>query len=110
MLRAALLTVTLLAAACDGGAGASGVADSAFVGAMAALRRVNASGRDTLGRVAARDSILKVYSLTPAGLEAAARRLARDPGRAQAVWSAIEAKVADTLPRGVRPPRQPKAR
>lgn len=76
---------------------AQGVSDSAFVATLAALKRVqDAVGIDSAQRAALRDSVLQGRGLTPAQLEAAARTLARNPARAQAVWQAIERRARDT--------------
>ena len=75
---------------------ATGVSDSAFVAVMADLKRVqDAPGMDSAQRAARRDSVLQSRGLTPAQLEAAARELARNPGRAQTVWQAVEQRAAD---------------
>src|SRR5262245_4926404 len=75
----------------------TGVSDSTFVAVMAELKRVrDAPGVDSGRRAARRDSILQRRGLTPAQLEAAARRLAQNPARAQTVWQAVERKANDT--------------
>jgi hypothetical protein len=76
---------------------AGGLSDSAYVAVMADLKRVHdAPGMDSAQRASRRDSILQSHGLTPAQLEAAARQLADNPGRAQTVWQAIERRSADT--------------
>jgi hypothetical protein len=90
-----------LGASCRRSELATGVSDSAFVAVMADLKRVqNAAGLDSAQRGARRDSILQSRGLTPAQLEAAARTLAQNPGRAQTVWQAIERRAAEpTIPK-----------
>ena len=67
---------------------APGAADSAFIAAMAELRKLP-TGADS----AARAAVLRRHGLTPATLEQAARELARTPERAAAVWEGIERPV-----------------
>ncbi|MBV6521430.1 MAG: hypothetical protein MNPFHGCM_01568 [Gemmatimonadaceae bacterium] len=70
-----------------------GISDSAFVAAMAGLRRLPVHSMiDSASRMAARDSILRANGLTAAQLEAAAAALASDPGRAAAIWDAVTRK------------------
>ena len=76
---------------------ATGISDSTFVSVLAELKRVqDVPGMDSAWRAARRDSILQSRGLTPAQLEAAAKELAQNPGRAQTVWQAIERRAADT--------------
>jgi hypothetical protein len=78
---------------------ATGVSDSAFVAVMADLKRVqDAPGMDSAQRAARRDSILQSRGLTPAQLEAAAKQLAQNPGRAQTVWQAVQQRAAEPVP------------
>ena len=78
---------------------ATGVSDSAFVAVMADLKRVqDAPGVDSAQRAVRRDSILQSRGLTPAQLEAAAKQLAQNPGRAQTVWQAVQQRAADPTP------------
>ena len=93
-----IVLVTLgTAAGCRGSQLATGISDSTYVAVMADLKRVqNTPGMDSAWRAARRDSILQSRGLTPAQLEAAARQLAQNPGRAQTVWQAVERRAADT--------------
>jgi len=93
-----IVLVTLgTTAGCRGAELANGISDSTYVAVMADLKRVqNAPGMDSASRAARRDSILQGRGLTPAQLEAAARQLALNPGRAQTVWQAVERRAADT--------------
>jgi len=87
------------AAGCGRSQLATGVSDSAFVAVMADLKRVQeAPGMDSAQRAARRDSILQSRGLTPAQLEAAAKQLAQNPGRAQTVWQAVQQRAADPAP------------
>jgi hypothetical protein len=86
----------------------SGVSDSAFVGAMAELRRVqNDMSLDSARRKMARDSVLQGRGLTPDEMERAARALGRDPNRAAAIWQAIELRVNEPRPMPATIPVQP---
>jgi hypothetical protein len=95
-----LLVILVLlgtAAGCRRSQLAGGLSDSTYVAVMADLKRMHdAPGMDSAQRAARRDSILRSRGLTPAQLEAAARQLADNPGRAQTVWQAIERRSADT--------------
>lgn len=85
------------AAACRGSQPSSGVDDSTFVATLAGLKRVSeAPGLDSAQRATRRDSIFQMRGLTPARLEQAAKELAQNPTRAQAVWQAVERRAADT--------------
>jgi hypothetical protein len=92
------------AAGCQRSHLTTGVSDSTFVDVMASLKRVHdAPGLDSGRRAVLRDSILQSRDLTPAQLDAAARRLAQNPARAQTVWQAVERRASDTAgakPRG----------
>lgn len=68
-----------------------GVDDSTFVRTMADLRRVqtNPSLADSAARAAARAAALKRHGMTAEQLERAARSLATDPERAQALFRAV---------------------
>lgn len=92
------------AAGCQRSGLTTGVSDSTFVDVMASLKRVHdAPGLDSGRRAVLRDSILQSRDLTPAKLDAAARRLAQNPARAQTVWQAVERRANDTTaakPRG----------
>ena len=70
-----------------------GVRDSTFVATMSDLRRAEATASDSAGMAAGRRRILQQRGLTPAQLEAAARKLGDDPDRALAVWQAIERRA-----------------
>lgn len=101
MLRTALAVGAVAAigatGACDESRIVEGVSDSVFVSTMADLKRAQtAIGLDSARRAALRDSILQGRGLTPAQLEHAARVLAENPARAQAIWQAIERRAADT--------------
>jgi len=91
-----VLVMLVSAASCRRSRLATEVSDSTFVSVMADLKRVQeASGLDSAGRAARRDSILQSRGLTPAQLESAARDLADNPTRAQTVWTAIQQRVAE---------------
>ena len=98
MRRGALVCVLLAAVTgCQPSRGADGVSDTTFVTVMAALKNVHdAPGMDSATRAFKRDSILQRKGLKPAQLEAAARRFAQNPARAQTVWQAVERRAADT--------------
>jgi hypothetical protein len=92
-----VLVVLALVAGCRHSDQADGMADTTFVAVMAALKNVrDAPGIDSATRALRRDSILQRRGLEPAQLEAAARRLAQNPARAQTVWQAVERKASDT--------------
>ena len=99
-------SVMVLAAfsACRRSRDLNGVSETKFVAVMAALKQVrDKPGLDSLRRAASRDSILQKEGLTPAQLEAAARKLGQNPARAQTVWQAVEQRANDTAmtrPRG----------
>jgi hypothetical protein len=94
-----LVLVSLASAAgCRRPQPASLVSDSVFVAVMADLKRVqDAPGMDSAQRAARRDSILQSRGLTPAQLEAAAKQLAQNPGRAQTVWQAVQQRAAEPV-------------
>jgi hypothetical protein len=82
--------LALGASGCQGRDIIAGVNDSTFVRTMAALRVVQ--GDSTIGdsaRKARRDSVLKSHEVTAAQLERAARALADDPERAEAIFQAV---------------------
>ena len=92
-----LLVIIGPAAGCRREDLATGISDSTFVAVMADLKRVrDTPGMDSAQRAQRRDSVLQSRGLTPAQLEAAAHQLARNPGRAQPVWQAVERRAADT--------------
>jgi hypothetical protein len=92
------LVVFASVAACQRSGLSNGVSDAKFVAVMAELKRVrDVPGLDSGRRAFKRDSILQSQGLTPAQLEAAARRLAQNPARAQTVWQAVERRANDTL-------------
>jgi hypothetical protein len=77
--------------------------DSTFVAALADLRRAvqpggAETGRDSAGRAAVRDSILRKYDVTVAELEQTARQLAQDPDHAADVMRAVDRKVQSLTP------------
>src|SRR5690349_10220473 len=77
-------------AACSRGVIADGVSDSAFVGAMAELQRIESTpGLDSTQRDAARRKALQGRGLTQAQLEHAAAALADDPARAKRLFEAV---------------------
>lgn len=85
------------ATGCQRSRAANGVSDEKFVTVMAALKRAqDRSGVDARQQAARRDSILQSSGLTPAQLEAAAKRLAQNPARAQEVWQAVQRRASDT--------------
>jgi hypothetical protein len=92
------LVVLTSVAACQRSSLSGAVSDKKFVAVMAELKRVrDTPGLDSGRRALKRDSILQSQGLTPAQLEAAARRLAENPARAQTVWQAVEQRANDTL-------------
>jgi hypothetical protein len=92
------LVVLASVAACQRSSLSGAVSDTKFVAVMAELKRVrDAPGLDSGRRAYKRDSILQSQGLTAAQLEAAARRLAQNPARAQTVWQAVEQRANDTL-------------
>jgi len=97
------------AVACQGHRTRPGdLSDSTFVAVMADLRRAVQPGgpettRDSAGRQAIRDSIMRKYHATPAAIESTASHLADPPGRAADILRAIDRKVASLSP--VVPPR-----
>ena len=92
-----VLVVLASVAACQRSGLSNGVSDAKFVAVMAELKRVrDLPGLDSGRRALKRDSILQSQGLTPAQLEAAARRLAQNPARAQTVWQAVERRANDT--------------
>src|SRR4051812_4869362 len=92
------LVVLASVAACQRSGLSNGVSDTKFVAVMAELKRVrDTPGLDSGRRAFKRDSILQSQGLTPAQLEAAAKRLADNPVRAQTVWQAVERRANDTL-------------
>jgi hypothetical protein len=102
------LVLVVLLSACRRGEIIGGVSDSAFVGTMAALERINANaGMDSAARAAARMTVLQSRGLDGATLERAARALATDPDRALAIWRAITMKAAQpaepAMPAGDQP-------
>src|SRR5215213_7450059 len=100
--------VVLASVACRRDEIISGVSDSAFVGAMAELRRIqNDASLDSARRKMARDSVLQGRGLTPAEMERAARALARDPERASALWQEIDRRVQTPPPTPATIPVQP---
>jgi hypothetical protein len=90
---------------------APGVSDSAFVRAMAGLRRLPTGAVvDHLVRDRMRDSILRANGLTGPQLESAASALASDPDRAAEIWRAIDGRpsnAAATPPHATRPAPRP---
>lgn len=94
---ASICVLAAAVASCQRTAKSGGVPDTTFVSVMAALKHVHdAPGIDSATRAFKRDSILQRRGLKPAQLEAAARRLAQNPARAQTVWQAVERRAADT--------------
>lgn len=90
-------------AACGSGEIIPGVRDSTFVATMADLRRTEATTTDPPALAAARQRILQQRGLTPARMEAVARKLGEDPERAVAIWQAIERRAVQpdsSPPRG----------
>ena len=102
------LILALGTSGCQGREIISGVDDSTFVRTMAALRQVQ--GDSTLGdsaRRVRRDSVLRRNEVTADRLERAARALADDPQRAEALFQAVNRAngrpdSARAMPRGAR--------
>ena len=87
------LVIAALLAGCRKQPLAPGVSDSAFVRAMAGLRRLpTGTTVDHLVRDRMRDSILRANGVTGPQLESAASALASDPDRAAAIWRAIDGR------------------
>ena len=104
-----VVLVVAAAAGCQRSRLTTRVSDSTFVDVMASLKRVHdAPGLDSGRRAFLRDSILQNRRLTPATLDAAARRLAQNPARAQTVWQAVERRANDTAGVKARGPAVPK--
>jgi hypothetical protein len=90
------------------------LSDSAFVAVMAELRRAIQPGgpettRDSAGRQAVRDSIMRKYHTSAAAIESTASHLSDPPSRATDILRAIDRKVvslgpATPPPRPVQPP------
>src|SRR5690348_7519121 len=85
---------------------APAVSESTFVAVMTDLRRTVQPGgpaltRDSAGRAALRDSILKKYRVTVPALETTAARLAHDPEHASDLLRVIDQRVQQQNP----PPR-----
>jgi len=94
---AGLCVLLAAGASCQRSQSSDGVSDTTFVAVMAALKNVrDMPGLDSAARAFKRDSILQRKGLKPAQLEAAAKRLAQNPARAQTVWQAVERRAADT--------------
>ena len=72
-----------------------GVSDSAFVAAMADLRRAQGSTPDTVALAAARKRILQQRGLTVEQMDRAARALANDPQRAADLFDAIDKRAVN---------------
>ena len=90
------LALIVLVGACRRGEIIGGVTDSAFVGTMAALERINVNAEmDSSARAAARATVLQSRGLAPEMLERAARALAKDPDRALAIWRKISMQAAE---------------
>lgn len=76
---------------CTRGEIVSGVSDSAYVTAMTELRLVQTNATlDSVGRAAARRTVLQRRGLTAEQLERAAEALAGDPERASRLFATIE--------------------
>ncbi|HEX2779345.1 MAG TPA: hypothetical protein VHM30_07590 [Gemmatimonadaceae bacterium] len=73
----------------------SGVSDSAFVAAMADLRRIQNAPGDSASQAATRQRVLQQRGLTEAQLERAAEALAKEPARATALFEAIERRAVN---------------
>jgi hypothetical protein len=107
---AVLLCITAAAGCRQPQSGPDSAADSAFVLALADLRRAVLPGgaettRDSTGRAMVRDSILRKYHVTAANLEDIARRLAQNPEQASLILHAVDRHVQ--LAMGSAPPRPP---
>ena len=72
-----------------------GVSDSAFVAAMAELRRAQGSTADTVALAAMRQRILQQRGLTVEQLDRAGRALANDPQRAADLFDAIDKRAVN---------------
>lgn len=103
------LILALGASGCQGGDIIPGVGDSTFVRTMADLRRVQADS--TLGdsvRADARRTALRRHGVSAEQLERAARALADDPSRAQALFQAVTRATDSAAARA--PEGEPQAR
>jgi hypothetical protein len=86
--------LALGAVGCQGRDIVAGVGDSTFVRTMADLRRLqNDSTLGDSARALARAATLTRHGVTAAQLERAARALAADPPRAQALFQAVSQAV-----------------
>jgi hypothetical protein len=113
---ASLLAATVAGVGCKYRPRPGDLNDSAFVAVMAELRRAVQPGgaettRDSAGRQAVRDSILRKYHATATALESTASHLADRPAHADEILQAIDRKVlalAQAAPsRPVQPPPPP---
>lgn len=82
-------------AGCARGDIVPGVSDSAFVAAMAELRRTQGSTADTVVLAAMRRRILQQRGLTVEQLDRAGRALANDPQRAADLFDAIDKRAVN---------------
>jgi hypothetical protein len=95
----ATLGILVASSACAGHQTRPGdLSDSTFVAVMAELRHAVQPGgpettRDSAGRQAVRDSILKKYGVTPTAIESTAGHLADRQGHAADILRAIDRKV-----------------
>jgi hypothetical protein len=102
--RAGLGFIIATASLACGQPTSSDVSDSTFVRAMTALRLVaQDTSLDSAGRARKRDSVLRVYRLTPPALESVASRLAERPEHAVELLRAIDQRVARAANKPVTP-------
>ena len=88
------VTLAVSLAGCRRSELAAGVTDSSYVGAMAELRHIaRDASLDSARRASARAAVLQRRGLTAEQLESAARALADDPKRAQALFQQIEMRA-----------------
>ena len=92
--RLHLLAIVVAGMGCTRGEIVSGVTDSTFVTAMTELRMAQTNATlDSVGRAAARRSVLQRRGLTLEQLERAAEALADDPERASRLFATIEERT-----------------
>ena len=86
-----VLLVVGTIAGCKSSAEPASPDDSVFVRTMGELRRIRTDpALDSAARDSAREATLRAHGVSAAELEAMARELASDPGRALEEWREIE--------------------
>ena len=101
-LWSSIITLLVLGAlaACRSSAEPTAANDSLFVNTMGELRRIRTDpALDSVTRDSAREATLRAHGVSAEELEAMARELAREPGRALEAWREIERKATQDLSR-----------